>query len=100
MISLDEAAGGILLPVKAQAGARRNGIQGKHAGYLKITVTQAPEKGKANDAIIILLANLLNLKRSQIELAAGQTSSLKKFRITGITRADLEQKLAIAMSNP
>src|SRR5262249_6432744 len=72
-----------------------NGITGVHAGRLKVAVTQAPEKGKANQALVKLLAELLDIKRSQIALVAGETSHHKKFLITGIDRATLEQRLAI-----
>lgn len=92
-IQLDESSSGILLQVKAQPGARRNGITGEHAGALKVAVTQAPEKGKANDAIIEVLAEALHLKRNQIELVSGMTSPQKKFLVTGITRQELEERI-------
>ncbi len=94
MIELQSTTEGIILPVHAQPGARKNGITGVHAGRLKVAVTQAPEKGKANQALLKLLAGLLGIKRSQIALVAGETSSHKKFQITGIDQAVLEQRLA------
>ncbi len=93
MIELQSTTEGIILPVHAQPGARKNGITGVHAGRLKVAVTQAPEKGKANQAFVKLLAELLGIKRSQIALVAGETSSQKKFLITGIDRVTLERKL-------
>jgi uncharacterized protein len=93
MISLEETASGILLPVKAQAGARRNGIVGHHAGSLKVAVTQAPEKGKANDAIVEVLADLLDLKRHQIQLLSGATSPQKKFLVTGLSLEELRDRI-------
>ncbi len=92
-IQLDETSSGILFQVKAQPGARRNGVTGEHAGALKVAVTQAPEKGKANDAIIDVLVEALDLKRNQIELVSGLTSPQKKFLVTGITRLDLEERI-------
>ncbi len=93
MIELQSTTEGIILPVHAQPGARKNGITGVHAGRLKVAVTQAPEKGKANQALVKLLAELLGIKRSQITLVAGETSSQKKFLITGVDPATLERKL-------
>ena len=98
MIPLEETAGGVLLPVRAQPGARRNGITGEHAGSLKVAVTPAPEKGKANDSIVAVLADLLDLKRSQIELVSGLTSSLKKFLISGVSCAELQQRITSALN--
>ena len=50
MIRLVTNSSGVVLPVKAQAGARRNAITGEHDGALKVAVSQVPEKGKANAA--------------------------------------------------
>lgn len=98
MIAFEETADGVVVPVKAQAGARRNGITGIHAGCLKVSVTQAPEKGKANEAIVVVLAELLQLRRNQVELISGLTSPQKRFLVTGIARADLEQRIADALA--
>ena len=92
-IQLDATPSGIVLPVKAQPGARRNGITGEHAGALKVAVTQAPEKGKANDAIIDVLVEALGLKRNQIKLISGATSPQKKFLVTGLTRQELDARI-------
>lgn len=88
---------GVLLPVHAQPGARRNGVVGVHAGRLKVAVTQAPEKGKANDAIIEVLADNLSLKRSQISLASGPTNSRKVFRIRDLTVDELADRIATCL---
>ena len=93
MVQLEETSTGIVLPVKAQPGTRRNGVVGEHAGSLKVAVTQIPEKGKANDAIIEVLADLLELKRNQLRLASGATSPQKKFLVTGVSLDDLQQRI-------
>jgi uncharacterized protein (TIGR00251 family) len=94
MIDLQSTADGIILPVHAQPGARKNAVTGVHAGRLKVAVTQAPEKGKANQALVKLLAELLNVKRSQVALYAGETSHHKKFLILGVELASLQQRIA------
>lgn len=93
MLELLETTSGVILPVQAQPGARKNAVTGLHAGRLKVAVTQAPEKGKANQALIKLLAELLDLKRNQISLSSGETSSQKKFCITGIGLPDLRRRI-------
>jgi uncharacterized protein (TIGR00251 family) len=99
MLSLKQTAEGVILNVKAQPGARKNGITGLHDGALKIAVTQAAEKGKANKAIIQALASALNLRRSQIELLSGQTLSQKRFLVREIDAETLEQKIAAALES-
>ena len=65
---------------------------------LKVCVTQSPEKGKANKAVIELLAKSLKLRKSQIELLSGETSHQKRFLIRGITPEELAQKIAEKMN--
>lgn len=93
MIDLTPHSRGVLLPVRAQAGARKNGIAGEHNGMLRVAVTAAPEKGKANKAIIEVLADALQVAKSSIELISGESSPHKRFLIVG---AD-EEKLRIVL---
>lgn len=85
---------GVILPVRAQPGAKANAVRGEQDGALKVCVTQAPEKGKANKALIEVIAKSLGLKRSQIELWRGETSSQKQFLIRGVSSSELQQKIA------
>jgi uncharacterized protein (TIGR00251 family) len=94
MIAVTEHAEGCVLPVRAQPGARRAGVQGEQAGALKVAVTAPPEAGRANQALVEELRRALKLKRSQVELIAGQTSRDKRFLIRGLTRTELETRLA------
>jgi uncharacterized protein (TIGR00251 family) len=94
VIRLEPHPEGVVLPVRAQPGARRDEIRGVHDGMLKVSVTAAPEKGKANKAIIALLARQLNLRKSQIELLSGDTSSQKRFLLRDVTAETLTPQLA------
>lgn len=85
---------GVILPVRAQPGAGRNAVMGEHQGMLKVAVTQAPEKGKANKAIIEVLAKALDLKRSQLALLAGETNPQKKFLVSGMTLEELQARIS------
>lgn len=93
MIALTDHADGFVLPVRAQPGARRAGVQGERNGALKLAVTAPPEDGRANDALIELLHDLLEVKRSQIELLSGQTARDKRFLIRGMSREQLQSRL-------
>ena len=97
MLELAPHPDGVILPVKAHAGARRNALKGIHAGALQVMVAQAPEKGKANKAIIELLAKKLELRKSQIELLSGETSPQKKFLIREVSAETLLQQVAAAI---
>jgi uncharacterized protein YggU (UPF0235/DUF167 family) len=91
VIELVQTESGIQMPVKALAGARRNGIAGAHDGSLKVAVTQVPEKGKANKAIAKVIAFELGLKNSQVELSSGATSPNKSFVITEVEFTELNK---------
>jgi hypothetical protein len=94
MIDVRPHAEGCILPVWAQPGARKNGVVGGHAGYLKVAVTAPPERGLANKALVGTLAQALSVKRSHIELLAGASSHAKQFLIRGLPLAELRTKLA------
>ena len=87
------------MPVKALPGARRNGLAGVHAGVLKVQVTQAPEKGKATAVVLDTIAEALHLKRSQVTLLSGATSPKKRVLISGLSAAELTERLK-AISKP
>jgi len=97
LIELTEHPEGVVLPVRAQPGAGKNAIRGEQNGMLKVSVTQVAEKGKANKCLIDVLAKGLGLKRSQIELIAGETQAQKKFLIRGLTREELAKQIAEAL---
>jgi uncharacterized protein (TIGR00251 family) len=54
-------------------------VQGILSGALKVAVSQPPEDGKANAALVELLKDYFRLKRSQVELVSGATSRNKLF---------------------
>jgi uncharacterized protein (TIGR00251 family) len=96
VIAIEPHAEGVILPVRAQPGARRNAIGGEQDGHLKVAVTQVAEKGKANRAIVEVLARALELRKSQIELLSGATASRKRFLIRGVTPAELFGRIEAA----
>ena len=93
MLALEPHSDGTILPVRAQPGARRNEIRGSQDGMLKVCVTQSPEKGKANKAVVEVLSKTLRLKKSQIELIAGATSHQKRFLVRGIEVKELASRI-------
>jgi uncharacterized protein (TIGR00251 family) len=94
VIALRETAEGVLLPVRAQPGARKSGVQGEHGSALKVAVQAPPEDGRANAALVEVLREALGLKRSQVELVSGATSRDKVFLVRGMTVAEVSAKLA------
>jgi uncharacterized protein YggU (UPF0235/DUF167 family) len=96
------AADGVRLAVRLTpkaAAARHIGIVEDGAGgtALKATVTAPPEAGKANEALLGLLAKTLGLRRAALSLALGATDRRKLVHIAGdptALAAALEERLA------
>jgi hypothetical protein len=78
----DEAHGrACRLRVRAQPGARREGLAGTWNGMLKLAVSAPPADGRANDSLARLLSKLLGLRRNQVALLAGEHARTKEFRV-------------------
>jgi uncharacterized protein len=93
MIELSPHEQGTVIRVKAQPNARKNGILGERAGCLRIGVTVAPEKGKANAAILGVLAGALGCRSSSLVLLSGETSRDKRFLVLDIDAEALRLRL-------
>ncbi|MDR2344967.1 MAG: DUF167 domain-containing protein [Planctomycetaceae bacterium] len=90
---LTEVSEGVLIDIRAYPGSKRNEIRGIYDGALKVSVTQQPEKGKANNAIRKQLAKYLNVKISQVDLISGETNSTKKFLLRNIKIQDIKKQI-------
>ncbi len=77
-----------------QPRASRSKRVGEHDGRLKIALAAPPVDGEANAALIEFLSELLEVKRAQIELLDGHTGRRKRLRITGLSLAEVEARLA------
>lgn len=94
MIPLESRGEGVLIPVKALPGAKRNECRGESDGALRLCVTVAPEKGKANKALCELLAKLLDVKKSQVELVSGETNPKKVFLVRNISVEEVARRIS------
>lgn len=81
------------LDLKVSPKASRNAITGWMGEVLKVSVTAAPEKGKANEAVEALLAEALGLARSAVTVVAGQTSKQKRVEIAGLDADEVRRRL-------
>ncbi len=93
MIEPTAHADGCIIAVRAQPGARRNGVVGEHHGALKVAVTAPADRGRANKAIEEVLAEVLGLKKAQVEMLSGATSRDKRFLLHGVTVEQVRQRI-------
>lgn len=94
-------ADGLEIAIRLQPKASADRIDGFDAarGRLRVRVTAAPEKGKANDALVRLLAKRLGLPRTGLELVAGGKDRDKTVLIRHDDPADLALRLRAALGN-
>lgn len=89
---------GTVLSIKAQPGAKRNEVRVENNDQIKVCVTQRPEKGKANRAVLEVLAKFLDVRQSRMELLSGETSQQKRILIRGSSPEEIAEKLNKASS--
>jgi len=81
------------LRIHLQPGAKSNEIIGFRDGVLWVKVAAPPDKGRANAALIELLAKTLSVPKSDLTLVRGITSRQKVIAINGLTTEALKKKL-------
>ena len=91
---------GAIIRVRVQPGASRDRIVGRLGDAIKIAVTAPPEKGRANKAACKLLAGILGVAASDVQVVAGLTSRSKKVRVAGMTAAHIAAALAALVETP
>jgi uncharacterized protein len=84
------------LRLRIVPGARRSGIVGRYADGWKVRIAAAPEAGKANEALLRLLARTLDLPRRDLELTRGGAFRDKVVTFGGVTGGVADGKLAAA----
>jgi uncharacterized protein (TIGR00251 family) len=93
VIPIKETPQGVTFTVKVHPRAKKNAIGGELGDALKVALTAPPIAGKANEACIEFLANLLKIPRSSVTIASGQTNRRKVIRVTGLSQEEVRRRL-------
>jgi hypothetical protein len=93
LISIRDTPAGATFQVKVQPRAKKNAIAGEVGDALKLALTAPAIEGRANQACIAFLAELLNVPRSSVTIATGQSSRNKVIRVAGVSAAQVRQRL-------
>ena len=96
---LREQADGVMISVKVQPRACANEIGQPLGSELRIKVTAPPVDAAANEALVRLLAEVLDCPRNRVELARGHTSRHKLVKIYGISAEVAAARLGRAKTN-
>jgi uncharacterized protein len=85
------------LQLRVAPGAGRAQVVGRHGTAWKVRVTAAPENGKANEAVVRLLADTLSLPRRDVAIVSGHAARDKVVALAGIDPDETERRLAGAV---
>ncbi|HZP26822.1 MAG TPA: DUF167 domain-containing protein [Dehalococcoidia bacterium] len=81
------------LTLRVTPAARRDEIGGWYGHALRVRVAAPAERDKANEAVVRLLAQVLEVDRARIRIARGATSRDKLIEIEGLEDAEIRQLL-------
>jgi uncharacterized protein (TIGR00251 family) len=84
------------LRLRVSPGAGRAAIVGRHGDGWKVRVTEAPEHGRANDAVLRLIAAVLAVPRDAVAIVSGHSGRDKIVELTGVGPALIERRLTSA----
>jgi uncharacterized protein (TIGR00251 family) len=84
---------GALLSVKVVPGSSRNRVIGVLGDMLKVATSSPPEKGKANRAVVGILAGFFDVDKSRVEITGGMTSERKEFCIMSKSAEEIYRRL-------
>lgn len=87
------------LRVHVQPGARSAGVAGREAdGALKVRVREPAREGRANDAVIALLAEMIRVPRGALQVVRGATARHKLIEVRGIEPDALEARIDVILA--
>jgi uncharacterized protein (TIGR00251 family) len=84
------------LTLRVSPGASRSAVVGRYGGGWKVRVAAAPEDGKANDAVVRLLAETLALPTRDVRIVSGMSSRDKTVALEGMRLEEIQRRLAEA----
>ena len=85
------ASGTVIFAVRVQPRASKDEIAGEMAGAMKIRLQAPAQEGRANEALIELLAQLLKTPKGAVRILSGERSRIKRLEIRGVTKQQIER---------
>ena len=91
---ISKAEGGAAFPVRVVPRASKNEISGRQGEAVKIRLTAPPVEGAANEALISFLSEVLDVRKSQIEILSGHAARHKIVCVVGLMPQEVEARLS------
>jgi uncharacterized protein len=81
------------LRLRVAPGASRSAVVGRHGDGWKVRVAAAPERGRANEALLDLLTETLAVPRTRLRVVSGKGSRDKIVELAGLEPAEIDERL-------
>ena len=88
------ARNSISFQVRVQPRASKDEVTGEMGGAMKVRLRAPAMEGRANEALVEFLAELLKRSRSAVSILSGERSRVKRIEIRGVTRQQVLSLLA------
>lgn len=97
MKCLRPAPGGTLIEIKAKPKSSKPGPAGVEDGALTVRLSSPPAEGAANAELVSILAKILKVPKTSIQIERGETARKKLLLVRGMEPADVEERLSKAL---
>ena len=90
---MNEKDGAVTLDIAVKPRSSREGVGPVQGDRLCVAVNAPPVDGKANEAVVRVLAQTFKVARSAVAIVRGETGRKKTIRVTGISAAAVERAI-------
>ena len=97
MITIQERKNGVSFSVHVLPRSSKCALAGIQEGAIRLKLTAPPVDGRANEECLEFLAELLGVKKGQMDITSGHTSRKKIVHIEGVTREIVEARLSVLL---
>lgn len=94
-IPIKETADGVIFHIQVLPRSSKCEVAGVQGDYLKIKITAPPVDGRANKECLRFLADVLGVKKDQVNIVGGLKAKKKTVTIRGLKKEDVEAILSI-----
>jgi uncharacterized protein (TIGR00251 family) len=97
LFDVSPEGGGVVLRLHVQPGAGRTAVTGRYGDALKVKVAAPPEQGRANQAVVELVARIAGVKPADVSVVSGESSRTKRLQVAGVDAEDFARLLELAL---
>ncbi|MHC4221797.1 MAG: DUF167 domain-containing protein [Planctomycetota bacterium] len=90
---VEEIDGGVVLGLKVVPGSNKSCLAGVLDGRLKVKISAAPQRGRANESLLKFLSKQLGVQKKAVSIISGETNPVKRVQVLGVSAEKLLGKL-------